>query len=78
MDIQTGRSQQIRIHLAFIGHPLEGDPVYAVGGVPRAEHPGRLGDTGYLLHAERLCFVHPLTGKRLELHATIPPELQVQ
>ena len=43
VDIQTGRSQQIRIHLAFIGHPLEGDPVYAVGGVPRAEHPGLLG-----------------------------------
>jgi 23S rRNA pseudouridine1911/1915/1917 synthase len=46
--------------------------------VPRAEHPGLLGDTGYLLHAERLCFVHPLTGKRLELHAPIPRELQVQ
>jgi len=78
VDIQTGRSQQIRIHLAFIGHPLEGDPVYAVGGVPRAEHPGLLGDIGYLLHAERLCFVHPLTGKRLELHAAIPRELQVR
>ncbi|MDC0713263.1 RluA family pseudouridine synthase [Stigmatella sp. ncwal1] len=78
VDIQTGRSQQIRIHLAFIGHPLEGDPVYTVGGVPRAEQPGRLGDTGYLLHAERLCFVHPLTGERLELHATLPSELQVK
>jgi 23S rRNA pseudouridine1911/1915/1917 synthase len=76
VDIQTGRSQQIRIHLAFIGHPLVGDPVYAVGGVPRAEHPGLLGDVGYLLHAERLCFVHPLTGRRLELHAEIPRELQ--
>jgi 23S rRNA pseudouridine1911/1915/1917 synthase len=78
VDIQTGRSQQIRIHLAFIGHPLEGDPVYAVGGVPRAEHPGLLGDIGYLLHAERLCFMHPLTGKRLELNASIPRELQVE
>ncbi|ADO71684.1 RluA family pseudouridine synthase [Stigmatella aurantiaca] len=78
VDIQTGRSQQIRIHLAFIGHPLEGDPVYTVGGVPRAEQPGLLGDTGYLLHAERLCFVHPLTGERLELHATLPSELLVK
>ncbi|MFY0575886.1 pseudouridine synthase [Cystobacter fuscus] len=63
---------------AFIGHPLEGDPVYAVGGVPRAEHPGLLGDVGYLLHAERLCFVHPLTGERLELHAPVPSELEVR
>lgn len=76
VDIQTGRSQQIRIHLAFIGHPLEGDPVYVAGGVPHAEHPGRLGDCGYLLHAERLSFVHPLTRERLELRAPPPQGLQ--
>ncbi|MBM7119319.1 pseudouridine synthase [Archangium primigenium] len=78
VDIQTGRSQQIRIHLAFIGHPLEGDPVYVAGGVPHAEHPGRLGDSGYLLHAERLGFEHPLTGERLVLHAPPPEGLRVK
>ncbi len=78
VDILTGRPQQIRIHLAAIGHPLEGDTLYAAGGVPRAEHPGLPGDLGYLLHAERLCFVHPLTGVRLELHAPIPQALKTR
>ena len=78
VDIQTGRSQQIRIHLACIGHPLVGDAVYTEGGVPYAEQPGRLGEGGYLLHAERLRFVHPLTGQRLTLHAPPPRELQME
>ncbi|HEX5750190.1 MAG TPA: RluA family pseudouridine synthase [Archangium sp.] len=76
VDILTGRPQQIRIHLAAIGHPLEGDPLYAAGGVPHAGQPGLPGDLGYLLHAERLCFVHPLSGERLELRAPVPRELR--
>lgn len=76
--ILSGRPQQIRIHLAAIGHPLEGDSLYAAGGVPRAEQPGLPGDVGYLLHAERLGFVHPLSGERLELRAPVPRELQVE
>ena len=76
VDILTGRSQQIRIHLAAIGHPLEGDPLYGPGGVPLAGEPGLPGDLGYLLHAERLGFVHPLSGERLVLHAPVPPELR--
>ncbi len=73
--IHTGRPEQIRIHLAFIGHPLEGDPVFVAGGVPRADAPGLPGDGGYLLHAESLAFAHPCTGARVELRAPPPPQL---
>jgi 23S rRNA pseudouridine1911/1915/1917 synthase len=75
--IHTGRPEQIRIHLAFIGHPLVGDPLFAAGGLPRIEKPGLPGDGGYLLHAALLAFTHPLSGARLELVAPSPPELRV-
>lgn len=78
VDILSGRPQQIRIHLAFIGHPLEGDRLYAAGGVPRAEDPALPGDVGYLLHAERLRFVHPYSGESMELWAPVPRELRVE
>ncbi|QDE91913.1 RNA pseudouridine synthase [Myxococcus xanthus] len=78
VDIHTGRSEQIRIHLAFIGHPLVGDPLFAVGGLPLAEHPGLPGDGGYLLHAESLTFQHPRSGEHVQLQAPAPLELRVQ
>ncbi|WP_034386068.1 RluA family pseudouridine synthase [Deinococcus sp. YIM 77859] len=76
VDIHTGRPHQIRIHLASVGHPLVGDPLYGPGGLPRPELPGLPGDGGYRLHAERLTFTHPLTGERLSLEAPPPPELR--
>lgn len=76
--ITTGRPHQVRIHLAYAGHPLVGDPLYAVGGVPRAEHPGLPGDGGYLLHAERLGFVHPVSKAWMALEAAPPDWGQVK
>lgn len=75
VQIFTGRPHQIRIHLAFIGHPLEGDGLYGVGGKP-LKNPGLPGDGGYFLHAERLKFLHPVTGVRLEVEAPVPLELK--
>ena len=74
VDIASGRPHQIRIHLAYAGHPMVGDSVYDQGGVIK-DHPGLPGDGGYFLHAERLTFAHPLTGHALQLHAPAPATL---
>jgi len=76
VDLHTGRPHQIRIHLAFIGHPLLGDPLYASGGHPKLDQPGLPGETGYCLHAKRLRFEHPVSGRPLELTAPIPDILR--
>ncbi len=76
VDLHSGRPHQIRIHLACIGHPLVGDPLFARDGRLR-ESPGLPGDLGYLLHAKRLCLEHPITKKFLEIGSELPPELTV-
>ena len=64
--LETGRTHQIRVHLASIGHPLLGDTVYG------AKRPVP-GLAGQCLHARRLSFVHPRTGERLTLECPLPP-----
>lgn len=75
VEITTGRPHQIRIHMAYAGYPLVGDPLYEAGGGLKT-HPGLPGDRGYLLHAEKLQFTHPATGEPMTIIATPPPELQ--
>jgi 23S rRNA pseudouridine1911/1915/1917 synthase len=75
VEITTGRPHQIRIHMAYAGHPLIGDPVYETGGGLKT-HPGLPGDGGYLLHAEKLQFSHPATGEWMTCVAIPPPELK--
>jgi 23S rRNA pseudouridine1911/1915/1917 synthase len=74
--IATGRPHQIRIHLAWAGHPLAGDPLYAQGGLPRALAPGLPGDGGYLLHAHRVRFAHPSSGGTTNIEAPLPEILR--
>ena len=64
----TGRTHQIRVHLASIGHPLVADAVY--GGAAAA------GLHRQALHAERLAFTHPVTGEALDFRAPLPDDLQ--
>jgi 23S rRNA pseudouridine1911/1915/1917 synthase len=63
--LETGRTHQIRVHLAAIGHPVYADPLYGTAV------PGRR----LWLHAERLSFEHPVTGEHLSFESPIPEDL---
>src|SRR3984957_4720509 len=72
VSLKSGRPHQIRIHLASIGHPLLGDPLYGLSGQPLENLPGLPGDGGYFLHAQYLKFHHPVTGEQINLEAALP------
>jgi 23S rRNA pseudouridine1911/1915/1917 synthase len=72
VSLHSGRPHQIRIHLASIGHPLVGDPLYGLAGLPLESLPGLPGDGGYFLHARYLKFHHPITGEQINLEAALP------
>lgn len=74
VTIKTGRTHQIRVHLASAGHPIAGDDKY--GDFELNRELSRLGWRRMFLHAWRLRLTHPVTGNPLELHAELPTELQ--
>lgn len=73
--IESGRPHQIRIHMAFAGHPLVGDPLYRAGGLPDPLGTALPGDAGYRLHAARVRFLHP-DGDEVVVDAPIPNGLR--
>ncbi len=72
-DLLTGRTHQIRVHLAHLGFPIAGDDKY--GDFDLNRELARRGLKRMFLHAAELRFVHPITGEALVLHAPLPPEL---
>src|SRR5207244_2944947 len=68
---QTGRTHQIRVHLAAAGHSILGDRAYGGGGAEAS----RLGLARPFLHSWRIAFDHPITGERVEREDPLPPDL---
>ena len=67
VTLETGRTHQIRVHLAAIDLPVAGDPVYG--------RPGDLGLERQFLHAARLAFAHPFTGEAVDVSSPLPADL---
>jgi 23S rRNA pseudouridine1911/1915/1917 synthase len=71
VQLETGRTHQIRVHLKAIGHPVVGDPIYGSGNVMRGSHLQR-----QFLHSYQLQFTHPFSGEALQFEVPLPVDLQ--
>ena len=79
VELKTGRTHQIRVHLAWLKHPVVGDETYGAGRdntIQNAQLRARVRNLErHFLHAEKLAFTHPQTGKRVEFSSSLPAEL---
>jgi 23S rRNA pseudouridine1911/1915/1917 synthase len=73
--IETGRTHQIRVHLAHIGHPVLGDRQYGGSGARLSQTAGRPAAPRQMLHAEALAFRHPRTGREMRVTAPLPRDM---
>ena len=74
--LETGRTHQVRVHMASIGHPLIGDPVYGRGKSGHRKLLNQLDFKRQALHAAHLGFVHPVTKGRLSFDSALPSDMQ--
>jgi len=73
--LKTGRTHQIRVHFASIGHPVLGDRTYGKKVELEITRKGKISFPRQMLHAELLGFIHPITGEYLEFHSPLPEDM---
>jgi len=74
--LETGRTHQVRVHMAHIGHPLVGDPVYGRSRKPLSDVLNARGFMRQALHAAHLGFIHPVTGNKIALDSELPQDMR--
>ena len=75
-QLETGRTHQIRVHMAHLGHPLVGDETYG-GGKTKFEMANKSLISGQCLHAKELKLTHPVTGEKMHFSCPLPPEMEM-
>lgn len=74
LRLETGRTHQIRVHMAYIGHPVIYDPVYGRPSLFEKQHPSLMA--GQCLHAGELVFTHPVSGEKVTVKAPLPENFE--